>query len=204
MKLQYALVALIASTSLVASSVQAQSPQRNERIRGTISAFDGHTLAVKSREGKDLKVTVPDNAAVNGLSNIPMSEIKPGSYIGTAATKQADGSLRALEVLVFPEAARGAGEGHGPWDLAPESTMTNATVSAMVQGAKGRELSLQYKGGTQKVVVPEGVPIVTFSPADRSLLVPGAHVFFSAQVSPDGSLSAPRITVGRDGVKPPM
>ena len=195
------LTALTVGMTFLASTVLAQTTQR---IRGTITAFDGRTLEVKTREGRDVKIAVPENVAVGGMYPIALGDIKPGSYVGAASMKQADGSLKALEVLVFPEASRGSNEGHTAWDLQPESNMTNATVSAMVEGNTGRELTLQYKGGSQKIVVPQGVPIVTFSPADKSLLKPGTRVFIGAQVAADGSYSASRVTAGRDGMKPPM
>jgi hypothetical protein len=105
---------------------------------------------------------------------------------------------------VFPEAMRGAGEGHYPWDLQPESTMTNATVAAVVSASAGRELTVIYKGESQKIMVPADVPVVTFEPSDRSMLTPGAHVFLTAQRAADGSLTAARVAVGKDGLVPPM
>ena len=127
-----------------------------------------------------------------------------GSFIGTAAVPQADGTLKAQEVVIFPESMRGVGEGHRAWDLTPDSTMTNATVEAAVAGAAGRELSLTYKGGEKKLVVPPGTPIVTLAPGDASLLKAGNHVFLSATQGADGIVTASRITVGKDGLVPPM
>jgi hypothetical protein len=128
---------------------------------------------------------------------------RAGSYIGTAAMPAADGTLNALEVLVFPEAARGTGEGHVAWDLQPGSTMTNATVVEVAAAPQGRTLKLRYKDGEKTVAVPDGVPIVTFKPGDRSLLVPGAKVLVTAQ-SRDGKATALRAIAGRNGFAPPM
>jgi len=131
------------------------------------------------------------------------SAIQSGAFVGTAAVTAADGTLSALEVLVFPEAARGTGEGHSPWDLQPGSTMTNATVTDVVPGAKGRTMTLRYKDGEKTIVVPDGIPVVTIKPADRSLLVPGAKVFVFAQMR-NGQPTALRATAGRNGFAPPM
>jgi len=186
---------------MLALPASAQTPAR---IRGAIASLDGQILTVKTREGPEVKIKLADNYAVTAVVPISMDQVKPGSFIGSAAMKQADGSMKAVEVLVFPEAMRGANEGHYPWDLMPESTMTNATVEAVVDGTAGREMALTYKGGKQKIIVPAGVPIVTFEPGDKSLLVPGALVFVGSQRAADGNLSAARVNVGKNGFKPPM
>lgn len=186
---------------LFAAPTQAQT---NVRIRGAITGLDGQVLSVKTREGPEVKIKLNDNYAVAAVVPIAMDQIQPGSYIGSAAMKQPDGTLKAVEVLVFPAAMKGANEGHYPWDLMPESTMTNATVEAVVDGTAGRVMSLTYKGGTQKITVPAGVPIVTFEPGDKSMLTPGALVFVGTQQAADGSFSAGRVNVGKNGFKPPM
>lgn len=188
---------------LIAFPAVAQAPTP-VRIRGAIESVDGNSLLVKSREGATLKIALAENLGVNAVVPITLAAVDPGKFIGAAAMKQPDGSLRALEVLVFPEAMRGAGEGHYPWDLQPESTMTNATVAAVVNASAGRELTVTFKGESLKMMVPADVPIVTFEPSDRSLLKPGAHVFLTAQRAADGSLSAARVAVGKDGLVPPM
>ncbi|MGZ3283168.1 MAG: hypothetical protein ACXU9A_10965 [Xanthobacteraceae bacterium] len=175
------------------------------RIRGTIEAVDGPLLAVKSREGTDMKVRVTDNVAVFGVANIALSEIKPGSYIGVSAMPEPDGTQKALAVHIFPEAQRGVAEGFRPWDLRPNSTMTNATVASTVAGTDGQDILVKYKDGEKKVVVPPGTPIVTFLPGDKSELKPGARIIiFSATKRDDGTLEANRVNVGRDGITPPM
>src|SRR5262249_13773871 len=129
---------------IVAPSFAQQPPV--ERIRGRIESVNGNMLMVKSREGRSLMISMADNFAVSAVVPITLDKIQPGSYVGAASMPQADGSLKALEVLVFPEAARGSGEGHYPWDLQPQSMMTNATVAEVAAKPQGRELSLNYKG----------------------------------------------------------
>ncbi|HEY4371810.1 MAG TPA: hypothetical protein VGN52_07785 [Burkholderiales bacterium] len=187
---------------LTAVPALAQTPPT--RVRGTIVSLDGQMLTVKGRRGDEMKIKLADNYSVAAVVPITLADIKQGSFIGSAAIKQADGTLKAQEVLVFPEAMRGAGEGHYPWDLTPNSTMTNATVEAVVDGTSGREMSLTYKGGKQKIAVPPNTPVVTFEPGDKSMLKAGAKVFIGAQKAADGSLSAGRVAVGKDGFTPPM
>lgn len=188
---------------LVATPALAQTPTP-VRIRGAIVSVDASSMLVKSREGATLKVALADNLGVNAVVPIALNAVDPGKFIGAAAMKMPDGTMRALEILVFPEAMRGAGEGHYPWDLQPESIMTNATVAAVVNASTGRELTVTYKGESLKMLVPADVPVVTFEPSDRSMLKPGARVFLTAQRAADGSLSAARLAVGKDGLVPPM
>lgn len=192
------LLALVSSALLA----QASPPMR---VRGMIEKFDGAVLSVKSRDGTSLILRLDDKAGVSGVVNASLADIVPGKFIGAATLGERDGALVALEVLVFPDAMRGAGEGHYAWDLQPQSMMTNATIVDVTGSAKDRTLTLKYKDGERKVLVPEGTPIVTFVPADRSAIKPGAHCFIgAAQRQPDGSLVALRIAVGLNGVVPPM
>ena len=194
----------LTAVAAVGSLAWAQQPPA-VRIRGTIEAVDGPLLAVKSREGTDMKVRLTDNVAVFGVANIAMSEIKPGSYIGVTAMPQPDGTQKALAVHIFPETQRGAAEGFRPWDLRPNSTMTNATVATTVAGVEGQDILVKYKDGEKKVVVPPGTPVVTFLPGDKSELKPGAKIIiFGAIKKDDGTLEANRVNVGRDGITPPM
>ncbi len=196
---------LLVCSMLFTVAASCAPPPSATRIRGEVTGFDGHVLQVKTREGQELKLAVPADTRVNILSPVDMGEIKQGSFVGITAVRQGPGTpLRAREVHVFPEAQRGTGEGHYDWDLEPGSSMTNANVDAVVDTNTGMELTLSYKGGSQKIVVPRGVPIVTFAPADKSLLKPGAKVFVIAQRVADGSLTAQRISVGKGGLKPPM
>lgn len=188
---------------LAVSSASAQQPP--VRVRGTVEAVDGSILSVKSRDGAMLKVKLTDNVAVRAVVKASLADIKAGSYIGVTGMPQADGTQKAVEVHIFPEAMRGTGEGHRPWDLQPNSTMTNANVEAAVTGVNGQEMTLKYKDGEKKIVVPADIPIVTYAPADKSELKPGAKIFIGATTKlDDGSLEASAVSVGRDGVAPPM
>lgn len=184
-----------------APAAAATTPQR---IRGAVTGLDGQMLKVKTREGADVSIKLADAVVVSAVKAIDLKDIAPGSYIGTATMKRPDGTYRALEVLVFPEAARGTGEGKFPWDLEPESTMINATVGMVAAASDGQTIEATHKGVTDKIVVPSGVPVVTFVPADKALLTPGTKVFIGAQKAADGSLSAGRVVAGKDGVDPPM
>ena len=197
-------LAALAVLSVLGSAVSAQQPPA-VRIRGTIEAVDGPLLTVKSREGTDMKVRLTDNVAVFGVANIAMSEIKPGSYIGVSAMPEPDGTQKALAVHIFPEAQRGVAEGFRPWDLRPNSTMTNATVAQTVEGTDGQNILVKYKDGEKKVVVPPDTPIVTFVAGDKSEVKSGSKIIiFGAVKKEDGMLEANRVNVGRDGITPPM
>ena len=186
-------------TLAISSMVSAQTPQR---IRGTITAFEGTVLSVKSRDGKDLKIELTEKATVATVKAIKLTELKPGDYVGSTTKKRPDGMLMALEVHVLPQ---GVGEGHREWDLEPETMMTNANIASMVQSAGGQDLVLEYKGGSQKILVPPGTPVVTTVVADRSALKPGEYVFLGATADASGKLTmAGRIQVSKDGVKPPQ
>src|SRR6202140_111235 len=197
-------LAALTVISVLGSAAWAQQPP-TVRIRGTIEAVDGSLLTVKSRDGTEMKVRVTDNVAVFGVAKIAMSEIKSGSYIGVSAMPEPDGTQKALAVQIFPEAQRGVAEGFRPWDLRPNSTMTNATVTETVQGTDGEIILVKYKDGEKKVVVPPDTPIVAFVAGDKSELKPGAKIIiFSATRKEDGTLEAARVNVGRDGITPPM
>src|SRR5712675_1782630 len=211
--------------SVLGSVAWAQQPP-TVRIRGTIESVDGAMLAIKSREGTDMKVRMTDNVAVFGVAKTDLSEIKEGSYIGVTAMPEPDGVQKAVAVHIFPESQRGATEGFRPWDQRPNSTMTNATVAQTVKGTDGQNILVKYKDGEKKVVVPPGTPIVTFVAGDKSELKPGAKIIIFGAVNAhaaallrkesvqsdrpivvpddDGTLEANRINVGRDGITPPM
>jgi len=194
-----------AALALVCTAVLAQAPAPlpTQRLRGSLESLEGNTLVMKERSGEVLRLVLDDKLSISEVLPIALSAIQPGSFVGSAALPGADGILRALEVLVFPEAARGSGEGHYPWDLQPGSTMTNATVADVVAQAQGQLLTLRYKDGEKTLIVPDGVPIVTFKPADRSLLVVGAKILVTAQLR-DGQPTALRVLAGRNGFAPPM
>ncbi len=180
----------------------AQSPVT--RLRGSITANDGKTVTIATREGTQVPVKLADNYAVTLVTPVSLADVKENSFVGIASLKGPDGSLNALEVLVFPEAARGSNEGHYPWDLQPASMMTNATVSTVAAAPDGQTLTLRYKDGTQSIKVKPGTPIVTFLPGDRSDAKVGAKVFLGATMAADGTMTAGRLRVGKDGLTPPM
>ena len=181
-----------------ASSVLAQTSEPVVRLRGIVQDATPTKLTVKDRSGEVVVLGLTDKLVLQEVYPVALADIRPGSFIGTAAVPQPDGTQRAIAVTVFPESARGAGEGSRPFDLQPDSTMTNATVADLAEAPAGRTLRLKYKDGEKTVVVPAGAPVVTFKPGDRSLLVPGASVSLSAQAV-NGSPTALRINAGRDG-----
>jgi hypothetical protein len=193
--------ALLLATS--ASFAQQPPPVR---VRGTVEGVDGSVLTVKSRDGQTTyKVKLTDNASVRGIVKAPLSDIKDNSFIGVTGMPQADGSQKAVEIHIFPEPMRGTGEGHRPWDLQPNSTMTNATVATMVKGVSGDEITLKYKDGEKKIVVVPDTVIVTYVPGSKDELKPGAKIFIAgANKKEDGTLEAAAVSVGRDGITPPM
>jgi hypothetical protein len=197
---------LVAVAMVVASSLYAiaQQPPSLTRVRGTIEGVDGDMLAVKSRAGEDFKLRMTADTRVVGIAKISLSDIKVGSFIGTTTVPGADGSQNAVEVHVFPEDMRGTGEGSRPFDLRPNSTMTNATVAQTVAGNDGHTLLIKYKDGEKKVVVSPETPVVTYVPADKSELKAGAKVIAAMKKLPDGSYETNRVSVGRDGLTPPM
>jgi hypothetical protein len=160
---------------------------------------------VKSRDGTELKIVLADNAVAVGVVKAALADIKPGSFVGIAAMPQSDGAQRALEVLIFPDAMRGTGEGHYPWDLQPKSTMTNASVEQVVTAVNGPTLMVKYKDGEKTIIVPPDAPVVTFAPGDKADLKPGTKIFIlAAKKLPDGTLQAARVNYGKDGLTPPM
>ena len=192
-------------------AVFAAGPSMN--VRGTITRVDGNTLEVNERDGKSAKVRLVDNAKIASVAKASLSDIKPGSFIGTAATPKTDGTLQAIEIHIFPELMRGTGEGNRAWDLVPKSSMTNGTVAQRankidenkVSKVEGNSLTVEYNGGTKVVVVTPSTQAVTLVPGDRSELKPNASVFIPGTTKDaDGALHADRITVGKDGMAPPM
>ena len=195
-----AAVAMVAATSIFALAQQT-SPTR---VRGTIESVDADTLVVKSRSGEDVRLKMTGDIRVVGIVKIALSDIKVGSFIGTTTVPGPDGANNAVEVHLFPEDMRGTGEGSRPYDLKPDSSMTNATVAQSVAGNDGHTLLIKYKDGEKKVVVGPDTPVVTYAPADKSELKPGAKVIAFMKKLPDGSFETNRVSVGRDGLTPPM
>jgi hypothetical protein len=194
-------VAMVAFSTLYAIAQQAPTPSR---VRGAIEAVDGDVLTVKSRSGEDVKLHMTGDIRIVGITKISLTDIKVGSFIGTTTVPGPDGMPTAVEVHVFPENMRGTGEGSRPYDLKPNSTMTNATVSESVVGNDGHTLLVKYKDGEKKVLVTPETPVVTYVPADKSDLKAGAKVIAFMKQLPDGSFETNRVSVGRDGLTPPM
>ncbi|HET7764846.1 MAG TPA: hypothetical protein VFK92_07120 [Burkholderiales bacterium] len=189
---------LAAGLLLASAAAIAQTPMR---VRGTITHLDDDVLSVKTRQGQDVKIHLAPNLTVSAAKAVTLADFGPGAYVGSTAKKNAAGQLVASEVHRLPPQAPA---GHTPWDSAPGDTMTNANVAQVVKAAGGNELTLEYKGGSQKILVPEGTPIIDFVPGDKSLLVPGATVFIAASVAADGKISAGRVAVSKNGAKPPQ
>jgi hypothetical protein len=192
----------VLALALLPVAVQAQDAAPS-RIRGTVEAVAADTLTVRTREGATAAITLDAGWKLVGVSSASMDDIAPGSYLGIASVPGVDGRERALEVLIFPEAMKGTGEGQFPWDLQPDSTMTNATV-ASVEKTEGNVLKMDFKGDESEIVVPEGAPIVTFGPAAVEDLAAGKTVFVPAKLAADGTLSTATVVVETGGVLPPM
>jgi hypothetical protein len=204
--LQFACVAGAALIVTAFASISTSSAQQPPvRVRGEIVKVDGNTLLIKERDGSNVTVKLNDNARVSGVVKASLADIKAGTYIGTSALPQPDGSQRALHVHIFPEALRGVAEGHTPYDVQPGSTMTNATVAEVSSVTDGQTFVLKYKDGEKKLIVPSGTPIVTYAPGKMDEVQPGAKIIImAAQKQPDGTLTAGSIGVGREGLTPPM
>jgi hypothetical protein len=183
----------------------AAGAQDTVRVRGTIERLEGPIYVVKGRDGAELKVTLMDSGIVVALVKASLADIKPGLFVGSTGMPQPDGSQKAIEVHIFPEAMRGTGEGHYPWDLQADSTMTNANVEESVASVDGQTLTLKYKTGEKKIIVTPQTVIVTYNPGDKADLKPGTKIFVAAaKKQPDGTLQAARINYGKDGLTPPM
>ncbi|OYU90236.1 MAG: hypothetical protein CFE29_11785 [Bradyrhizobiaceae bacterium PARB1] len=195
-------VALAASLAVSVASAQQPQPLR---IRGTIESVDGAVLHIKARDGAERQVRMADKVMVTGITRAALTDIKTGDYIGVTGMPQADGTQKAIAIHIFPEAMRGTAEGTRPWDLRPNSSMTNATVDQKVEAKDGQTLTVKYKDGEKKVTVAPDTPIVTFVPGNKDELKPGAKVIImSADKKPDGTFETARVNVGLDGLTPPM
>jgi hypothetical protein len=196
---------LLLATAIVAASCSTVTAQQQTlRVRGTIEKVDGNVLTLKSSDGTEMTLTLTDNAMIVAVVKASMADIKKGTFLGSAAMPQPDGSQKALEVHIFPEQMRGTGEGHRPYAPVPNSTMTNGAVSGMtVVGVDGSTMVVKYKDGEKKIVVPPNVPIVRYEIGGKGDLKAGARfTVLAATKKPDGTLEANRINVGRDGVAP--
>ena len=194
-------IMLCGAFAFAATAADAQTPMR---IRGTITSLEGDTLMVKTREGRDMKIELDAKTTYAYPKAVKLADIKPGTPMGTTAVPGPDGKLIAREVHVFAADKPVPNEGHRPWDLEANSSMTNAAVSAVAASGNGRELTLKYKDGTQTVIVPEGTPVVTAVDGDRSLIKAGEYAYIQAGMNNDGKVIAQRVQVSKDGVKPPQ
>lgn len=195
-----ALVALCLAAPALAQAPGAQP----YRLRGTVEKIEGSMMMVKTYAGNTVPVKLADNYTVMGVAKASAADIDPSKYIGTTTVGERDGAMVALEVHIFPEAMRGAGEGHRDWDLRPNSKMTNAAVANVVSMGKDRVMTVKYKDGEKKVLVNDSTAVVSFVPGERSALKPGASVFVNGEKQADGSVTAARVNVGLGGQVPPM
>lgn len=187
-----------------ATPAPAAAPQMTPaNVRGTIASIDATTMVLKARDGSTINVMLGEKTGVNTLSKASLADIKANSFVGVTATAKGE-DMHAVEVHIFPDAMRGAGEGHRPWDLMPGSTMTNANITETVAKNDGKTLTLKYKDGEKKISVGPDTAVVTVAPGTKDDLKVGAKVFTIAMKAPDGSVRAAAVLVGKDGVTPPM
>jgi hypothetical protein len=200
---KFAALALATTLATLAVSPSALAAE-GVRVRGTVTSLTGDTLLVKSRDGTDVSIKLTMGWKAGGIKKAQLADIKPGDFVGIASLPQAAGGDGALEVLIFPPAMRGTGEGSYGWDLKPNSSMTNGAVSEAVQSVDGTTVNVVYHGQSKKITIAPSTPIVTFAPAVNADVKPGAAVFVPADRADDGKLSTTRVVVGKDGVVPPM
>lgn len=195
-------IALFAASAFVLSAVSAQAAS-SVHVRGTIEAVNGQTMTVKTREGPTDTIDLSGDWKISGVAKASIHDIKPGDFVGIASVSKKNGGNGALEVVVFPASMKGTGEGDYAWDLKPKSNMTNGTVAKAVKQVNGQTVTVAYHGGSRKITITDKTPVVTFVPAKKSELKPGAAVFVAAKK--DGmKMSAQRVLVGQNGAVPPM
>jgi len=197
-------MAFLAMAIAVTSFDAANAAPANVRVRGTIISYDGTTLTVKTREGATAKIALESGWKVSSVAKASIADIKVGDFLGIASIPKAEGGDNALEVVIFPPALKGTGEGSRPWDAKPNSSMTNATVAKSVKSVDGKTVTLTYQGKEKKISIPQGVPVVTFATATKDDLKAGAVVFVPSRKADDGSISSERVVVSTKGVVPPM
>ena len=192
----------VAAMTLATTTAFAQAP--SARVRGTVEKLETGVATVKTTEGQSVTLKLAPNLAISAVVKLNASEIKPGSFIGAGARPMADGSLSAIQINVFPEAQRGTGEGHRDWAAMPQTTMTNATVAETVSAVNGPVVTLKYKDGEKKLVIGPDAIILTTVPAEAADLKVGAELVTTATKNEDGTFSTARVTVGKNGVAPPL
>ncbi|RXT48055.1 hypothetical protein B6S44_23520 [Bosea sp. Tri-44] len=195
-------LALIGLVMAFAADAQAQTPQT--RVRGAVERLEGHSLTVKAQDGAVTTVALAPNYSIGAVVKASMADIRKGSFVGVGARPQAGGGLAAVQVFIFPEAMRGTGEGHKPWGVLPDSTMTNATVAETVSQVEGGSVTLTYPGGEQTIAIPPEANIIMAAPAQTGDLVAGAQVAMTASRQADGSLSSSRVTIAKAGAQLPL
>ena len=197
-------LALLGSLTLAAGAARAPAPAPTPaRIRGTVDAVSTDGLDLTTRAGTKTHVVLPATFRVVSVIKSKIGDVQPGSYIGSAAAPQPDGTLRALEVTVFPPSMKGAGQGSYAWDLGPSTSMTNGSVGKL-DSTNGHTMVVDYGSGEKTIVIPDDVPIVSLELADRNIIVPGAHVIVNGTRAADGTVTAGGVNVGKDGLVPPM
>ena len=199
-----ALAAAVLGLFVMPALAQAPPAGTPTRIRGTVDKLDGQNLTVKSRDGQVVTVALAPNVTVSTLVKKTMADVKTGDFVASTGIKGTDGKIHAIEVRIFPESLRGAGEGQYPWDLKPDSIMTNATVGTITQSPAGNTVKVTYKGTDSEYVIDPTTPIFANAAGDTSLLKPGAAVFVIALKQEDGKLTSARLYAEKDGIKPPM
>jgi hypothetical protein len=198
------LASLTLATAIAALASTSAAAAEGVRVRGTVVSVSADTLTVKSRNGDDVAIKLDPGWKAGGIARARLADIKPGDFVGIASLPTGAGGDGALEVLIFPPAMRGTGEGSYGWDLKPNSTMTNGSVSEAVKSVEGTTVNVVYHGQSRKIVVTPATPVVTFAPAVNADVKPGAAVFVPASRADDGKLSTGQVVVGKDGVVPPM
>lgn len=199
-----ALTGLVWAAGFVTIASHNALAQEAQRVRGAIESLNGNTLVVKTREGTEQTVKLKPDWKVRGIRKASVEDIKTGDFVGVASLPKADGGDGALEVLIFPAAMKGTGEGSRPWDLKPNSTMTNATVAKAVKAVDGHTITLTYQGKEKTISIADDTPIVTIAPAGKKDLVAGARVIVIGERAADGTVSSANVTVGTNGAVPPM
>jgi hypothetical protein len=202
MTLSYRSLPFLILALLLACAQAIAQPAQSRRIRGTIESVDGNVLMVNARDGASVKINLTENWAVTAYTKAQISDIKVGTFIGVGGSPQPDGSQKAVSINIFPESARGLGEGFRPWDVVPNGTMTNANVAEAVASVDGQTLLLKYKDGEKKIFVPPTATIAMFAPGEKAEVRPGVAVAISAVTKPDGSLESARVGIGREGFVP--
>jgi outer membrane lipoprotein SlyB len=188
-----------------ATSISAFAEETPARVRGTLQKMDGNNLTIATKSGNETNVPLKDGAPVIAVTKGAMSDIKSNTFVGITAMPQPDGTQKAVEVHVFEESLRGTGEGHYPWDLMPNSTMTNGAVAQQVEKVEGNTLQVKYKDGEKTIVVPKDAEVVNLVAGSKADLKTGAHVFIPRwEKQGYGAWQASVVVVGRDGITPPM